>query len=269
MTELPHAAISRVEVERTRDRVRVDVHTARPGIVIGRKGSEADRLRAGLGKITGNNAVQLNIQEIKEPELDAALIAQGVADQLAGRVAFRRAMKRAVQNAQKAGALGIRVQCSGRLGGAEMSRTEWYREGRVPLHTLRADIDYGFRESRTTYGRIGVKVWIYRGDILPYKSVMEDKISKEAAMAVGETSGQAKPRTVVSSAAARRRTEAAETTEVVQPTDAETTTVEVDPAPLVKEGDAEFEKLLAEEEAIEASTREAHETPHFRGGDGD
>ena len=266
MTELPHAAISRVEVERTRDKVRVDVHTARPGIVIGRKGSEADRLRAGLGQSTGNNAVQLNIQEIKEPELDAALIAQGVADQLAGRVAFRRAMKRAVQNAQKAGALGIRVQCSGRLGGAEMSRTEWYREGRVPLHTLRADIDYGFRESRTTYGRIGVKVWIYRGDILPYKSVMEDKISKEAAMAVGETSGQTKLRTVVSSAAARRRTEA---TEVVQSTDAQTTTVEADPAPLVKEGDAEFEKLLAEEEAIEASTREAHETPHFRGGDGD
>ena len=266
MTELPHAAISRVKVERTRDKVRVDVHTARPGIVIGRKGSEADRLRAGLGQITGNNAVQLNIQEIKEPELDAALIAQGVADQLAGRVAFRRAMKRAVQNAQKAGALGIRVQCSGRLGGAEMSRTEWYREGRVPLHTLRADIDYGFRESRTTYGRIGVKVWIYRGDILPYKSVMEDKISKEAAMAVGETSGQTKLRTVVSSAAARRRTEA---TEVVQSTDAQTTTVEADPAPLVKEGDAAFEKLLAEEEAIEASTREAHETPHFRGGDGD
>jgi len=266
MTELPHAAISRVEVERTRDKVRVDVHTARPGIVIGRKVSEADRLRAGLGQITGNNAVQLNIQEIKEPELDAALIAQGVADQLAGRVAFRRAMKRAVQNAQKAGALGIRVQCSGRLGGAEMSRTEWYREGRVPLHTLRADIDYGFRESRTTYGRIGVKVWIYRGDILPYKSVMEDKISKEAAMAVGETSGQTKLRTVVSSAAARRRTEA---TEVVQSTDAQTTTVEADPAPLVKEGDAAFEKLLAEEEAIEASTREAHETPHFRGGDGD
>ena len=269
MTELPHAAISRVEVERTRDKVRVDVHTARPGIVIGRKGTEADRLRAGLGKITGNNAVQLNIQEIKEPELDAALIAQGVADQLAGRVAFRRAMKRAVQNAQKAGALGIRVQCSGRLGGAEMSRTEWYREGRVPLHTLRADIDYGFRESRTTYGRIGVKVWIYRGDILPYKSVMADKVSAEAAMAVGETSGDPKPRTVVSSAAGRRRTEVAGATEAVQLTDVEATTPEADPAPLVKEGDAEFEKLLAEEEAIEASTRETHETPHFRGGDGD
>ena len=161
MTELPHAAISRVEVERTRDRLRVDVHTARPGIVIGRKGAEADRLRKGLGKISGNLQVQLNIQEIKEPELDAALIAQGVADQLTGRVAFRRAMKRAVQNAQKAGALGIRVQCSGRLGGAEMSRTEWYREGRVPLHTLRADIDYGFREADTTYGILGVNVWIY------------------------------------------------------------------------------------------------------------
>ena len=191
MSELPHAAISRIEVERTRDRLRVDVHTARPGIVIGRRGSEADRLRAGLTKITGNNKVQLNIQEIKQPELDAALIAQGVADQLAGRVAFRRAMKRAVQNAMKAGSQGIRVQCSGRLGGAEMSRTEWYREGRVPLHTLRADIDYGFREARTPAGRIGVKVWIYKGDILPYKAQVEEKIAREAAMAVGETSGQA------------------------------------------------------------------------------
>ena len=206
MTQLPHAAISRVEIERTRDRLRVDVHTARPGIVIGRRGAEADRLRAGLTTITGNNKVQLNIQEIKQPELDAALIAQGVADQLAGRVAFRRAMKRAVQSAQKAGALGIRVQCSGRLGGAEMSRTEWYREGRVPLHTLRADIDYGFREARTPAGRIGVKVWLYKGDILPYKSSSEDKISREAAMAVGETSGGAgAPRRVVSSSAAARR----------------------------------------------------------------
>ena len=261
MEDLPHAAISRVEVERTSNKLRIDVHTARPGIVIGRKGSEADRLRAGLSKITGNHQVQLNIQEIKEPELEAALIAQGVADQLAGRVAFRRAMKRAVQNAQKAGAKGIRVQCSGRLGGAEMSRTEWYREGRVPLHTLRADIDYGFREARTTYGRIGVKVWIYKGEILPYKSVLEDKITKEAAMAAGETSGQNKPRTVVSSAAGRRRAEATE-----EPT---SEAIEADPEPLVKEGDAEFEKLLAEEEAIEASTKDSHETPHFRGGDGD
>ena len=260
MEDLPHAAISRVEVERTSNKLRIDVHTARPGIVIGRKGSEADRLRAGLSEITGNHQVQLNIQEIKEPELEAALIAQGVADQLAGRVAFRRAMKRAVQNAQKAGAKGIRVQCSGRLGGAEMSRTEWYREGRVPLHTLRADIDYGFREARTTYGRIGVKVWIYKGEILPYKSVLEDKITKEAAMAAGETSGQNKPRTVVSSAAGRRRAEATE-----EPI---SEAIEADPEPLVKEGDAEFEKLLAEEEAIEASTKDSHETPHFRGGDG-
>jgi small subunit ribosomal protein S3 len=272
MKDLAHAAISRIEVERTRDRLRIDVHTARPGIVIGRKGAEADRLRAGLTEITGNHAVQLNIQEIKEPELEAALIAQGVADQLAGRVAFRRAMKRAVQNAQKAGALGIRVQCSGRLGGAEMSRTEWYREGRVPLHTLRADIDYGFREARTTYGRIGVKVWIYKGDILPYKARLEDKISREAAMAVGETSGQSKPRAVVSSAAARRRTtEKAEVTDTAEMAEAfpDEGVTESELAPLVKEGDEEFERLLAEEEAIEASTREQHETPHFRSGDAD
>ena len=253
MTQLPHAAISRVEVERTRDRLRVDVHTARPGIVIGRRGSEADRLRAGLTKISGNPKVQLNIQEIKQPELDAALIAQGVADQLVGRVAFRRAMKRAVQNAQKAGAKGIRVQCSGRLGGAEMSRTEWYREGQVPLHTLRADIDYGFREAHTTYGRIGVKVWIYKGDILPYKPQTDDKALREAAMAVGDTAGEAKaPRRVVSSAAKKR---------------AEAATEEA--APLLKDADPEIERLLEEEEQIERATRQHHETPHFRPGDGD
>ena len=262
MTDLPHAAISRVEVERTRDRLRVDVHTARPGIVIGRRGAEADRLRSRLAEITGNNKVQLNIQEIKQPELDAALIAQGVADQLAGRVAFRRAMKRAVQNAQKAGALGIRVQCSGRLGGSEMSRTEWYREGRVPLHTLRADIDYGFREAKTTAGRIGVKVWIYKGDILPYKAATEDKITREAAMAVGETSGDAAPAKVVSSSA-RRRTEAA-------PLDSAAVADATDEAkPLLQEADPEIEKLLEEEEAIERSITEHHETPHFRPGDGD
>jgi len=255
MTELPHAAISRVEIERTRDKLRIDVHTARPGIVIGRKGSEADRLRAGLTKITGNPKVQLNVIEIKQPEIDAALIAQGVADQLAGRVAFRRAMKRAVQSAQKAGALGIRVQCSGRLGGAEMARTEWYREGRVPLHTLRADIDYGFREARTTAGRIGVKVWIYKGEILPYKSAEDDKIGREAAMAVGETSGGlAKP--VVSSAARRRAEEAG------AEGDGEQTEIE----PLIKEADPELERLLAEEEEIERQTKERHDTPHFRDG---
>ena len=261
MRECANAAISRIEVERTRDRLRIDVHTARPGIVIGRRGAEADRLRAGLAQITGNVKVQLNIQEIKQPELDAALIAQGVADQLAGRVAFRRAMKRAVQNALKAGAQGIRVQCSGRLGGSEMARTEWYREGRVPLQTLRADIDYGFREARTTYGRIGVKVWIYKGDILPYKAILEDKISKEAAMAVGETAGEGRPRKVVSSSARRKQAETPETP-AVEPTEEEAT-------PLIKEADPEFERLLEEEEEIERSTREHHEAPHFRPGDAD
>src|SRR5687768_7500077 len=251
MTQLPHAAISRVEIERTRDRLRVDVHTARPGIVIGRRGAQADELRAALTKITGNNRVQLNIQEIKQPELDAALIAQGVADQLAGRVAFRRAMKRAVQNAQKAGALGIRVQCSGRLGGAEMSRTEWYREGRVPLHTLRANIDYGFREAKTTSGRVGVKVWIYKGDILPYKPQTDDKISREAAMAVGDTSGGQPERRVVSSASARKATAA----------EVETA------APLLKEADPELEKLLDEEEEIARRVHDTSEAPHFRGED--
>ena len=154
--ELETAAVSRIEIERTRDRIRVDIHTARPGIVIGRRGAEADRLKKELEKITGlPNRIQLNIQEIKQPELDATLIAQGIADQLVRRVAFRRAMKRAIQTVQKAGALGIKVQCSGRLGGAEMSRKEQYREGRVPLHTLRADIDYGFREAKTATGRVG------------------------------------------------------------------------------------------------------------------
>ncbi len=160
-----HSGVSRVDIERTRDRVTVDVFTARPGIVIGRRGTEADAIRGHLEKMSGKQ-VKLNIQEIKSPELDAQVTAHNVAEQLRGRVSFRRAMRRATQNAMKAGAKGVRVQCSGRLGGSEMSRTEWYREGQVPLHTLRANIDYGFDEARTTYGRIGVKVWIYRGDIL-------------------------------------------------------------------------------------------------------
>ncbi len=251
-TELPHAAISRIEVERTRDRLRIDVHTARPGIVIGRRGSEADRLRTKLSKISGNPKVQLNIQEIKQPELEAALVAQGVADQLAGRVAFRRAMKRAVQNAQKAGALGIRVQCSGRLGGSEMARTEWYREGRVPLHTLRADIDYGFREARTTAGRIGVKVWLYKGDILPYKVSSDERIHREAAMAAGQTSGSDAPVGGVVSSAGRRG-------EIEDPS--------AEPAPLLREADPEFERLLEEEEQIERATRDQSQTPNFRPGD--
>ncbi|NKE09536.1 MULTISPECIES: 30S ribosomal protein S3 [Kocuria] len=163
-TGMERAGISKVEIERTRDRVRVDIHTARPGIVIGRRGAEADRIRGELEKLTGKQ-IQLNILEVKNPEADAQLVAQGVAEQLASRVAFRRAMKKAIQSAQRAGAKGIRIQCAGRLGGAEMSRSEFYREGRVPLHTLRANIDYGFFEAKTTFGRIGVKVWIYKGDL--------------------------------------------------------------------------------------------------------
>ena len=161
---MERAGISKVEIERTRDRVRVDIHTARPGIVIGRRGAEADRIRTELEKLTGKQ-VQLNILEVKNPETDAQLVAQGVAEQLASRVSFRRAMRKGMQTTMRSGAKGIRVQCAGRLGGAEMSRSEFYREGRVPLHTLRANIDYGFYEARTTFGRIGVKVWIYHGDI--------------------------------------------------------------------------------------------------------
>lgn len=260
--QLHRAAVSRIEIERTRDRLRVDIHTARPGIVIGRRGAEVDRLRQELFKLT-KQQVQLNIQEIKQAELDAALIAQSVADQLAGRIAFRRAMKRAVQTTMKAGALGIRIQCSGRLGGSEMARTEWYREGRVPLHTLRADIDYGFTEARTTVGRIGVKVWIYKGDILPYRTVTEDKISKEAAMAVGDTAGEPRPRRVVRAGGARRPISDPVPIEALAASD----DIPEDITPVVKEGDPELERLLAEEEEIERRTREHHETPHFRMGE--
>jgi small subunit ribosomal protein S3 len=171
---MERAGIAKVEIERTRDRVRVDIHTARPGIVIGRRGAEADRIRGDLEKLTGKQ-VQLNILEVKNPEIDAQLVAQGVAEQLSSRVAFRRAMRKAIQSAMKSGAKGIKVQCGGRLGGAEMSRSEFYREGQVPLHTLRADIDYGFYEARTTFGRIGVKVWIYKGDAPQSRAEREAK----------------------------------------------------------------------------------------------
>ena len=272
MGQLESAAVSRIEIERTRDRLRVDVHTARPGIVIGRRGAEADRLRRHLGRMTKNANVQLNIQEIKQPELDAALIAQGIADQLTRRISFRRAMKRAIQTVQKAGAQGVRVQCSGRLGGSEMSRKESYREGRVPLHTLRADIDFGFREARTATGRVGVKVWIYKGDILPYRTAPEDKIAREAAMAVGETSGQARPRRIVSAGGGRRRPELGEPGAVPEEVPAPVVAAEPEEAPsepaaepVAPPADDALEKLLAEEEEIERRTRdEHHETPHFR-----
>jgi small subunit ribosomal protein S3 len=170
--KLARAAVSGIEIERAGDQIKIDIHTARPGIVIGKKGAEVEYLRSEIEKETGKH-VQINIEEVKRPELDATLVAQSVAEQLEARVSFRRAMKRAVTAAMRSGARGIKVACSGRLGGAEMARTEWYREGRVPLHTLRAVIDYGFAEALTTFGRIGVKVWIYKGDILPEKAATE------------------------------------------------------------------------------------------------
>ena len=164
--QLARAAVSKIEIERAGDKIKIIVTTARPGVVIGKKGAEIDSLRKKLEKVA-NGPVSIEVVEVKRPELDAALIAQSVAEQLEGRVAFRRAMRRAVQSARKSGAKGIRIQCSGRLGGAEMSRREWYREGRVPLHTLRAKIDYGFATAATTMGSIGVQVWVYHGEVLP------------------------------------------------------------------------------------------------------
>ena len=164
--QLARAAVSKVEIERAGDKIKVIITTARPGVVIGKKGAEIDALRKKLEKIA-NGPVNIEVIEVKRPELDAELIAQSIAEQLEGRVAFRRAMRKAVQSARKSGAKGIRIQCSGRLGGAEMSRREWYREGRVPLHTLRAKIDYGFCTARTTMGAIGVQVWVYHGEVLP------------------------------------------------------------------------------------------------------
>ncbi|NLN07095.1 MAG: 30S ribosomal protein S3 [Firmicutes bacterium] len=166
--QLENAGVSRVEIERAANRVRISIHTAKPGIVIGKGGSGVEELRKQLEKLTGKQ-VHINIVEIKNPELDATLVAENIAAQLSKRVAFRRAMKQAVFRTMRAGAKGIKVMVSGRLGGAEIARTESYHEGTVPLQTLRADIDYGFTEAHTTYGRIGVKVWIYKGDVLPTK----------------------------------------------------------------------------------------------------
>jgi small subunit ribosomal protein S3 len=234
---------------------------ARPGIVIGRRGAEAERLKKDLEKITGQkNKISLNIQEIKQPELDAALIAQGICDQLLRRVAFRRAMKRGIQTVQKAGAMGVKIQASGRLGGAEMSRRESYREGRVPLHTLRADIDYGFREARTSTGRVGVKVWIYKGDILPYQLTNDEKIVREAAMAAGDAvpvgAAPAAPKGVVRAGGGRRRVEAEPVAEPVA--------ADVNPADLLASND-EVERRLSVEEEIERRTAQGQsDTPHFR-----
>ena len=163
--KLKNASVSRIVIERPAKSIRVTIHTARPGVVIGKKGEDVEKLRNAIAKMTGTSA-QINIAEIRKPELDAKLVAEGIASQLERRVMFRRAMKRAVQNAMRLGAKGIKVQVSGRLGGAEIARAEWYREGRVPLHTFRADIDYSTAEALTTYGIIGVKVWIFKGEVL-------------------------------------------------------------------------------------------------------
>jgi small subunit ribosomal protein S3 len=292
--QLESAAVSRIEIERNSDRIRVDIHTARPGIVIGRRGAEAERLKKDLEKITGQkNKISLNIQEIKQPELDAALIAQGICDQLLRRVAFRRAMKRGIQTVQKAGAMGVKIQASGRLGGAEMSRRESYREGRVPLHTLRADIDYGFREARTSTGRVGVKVWIYKGDILPYQLTNDEKIVREAAMAAGDAvpvgSSPTTPKGVVRAGGGRRRVDAEPVSDdavieemqgsvsdkVDEAAQHETTNEILDdvqddavtdtPVADLLASTPEVEAQLSVEEEIERRTASDHtDTPHFR-----
>lgn len=174
------AAIAKVEIERASEKIRVNVHTARPGVIIGRKGADIDRLREELQKITGNKEVHINIREIKNPSTDAQLISENIALQLEKRIAFRRAMKKSMQQAMDAGAKGIKMQTKGRLAGSEIARAEGYHEGSVPLHSLRADIDYGFSEARTTYGKIGVKVWVYKGDVMKREPVRPRRISEDA-----------------------------------------------------------------------------------------
>src|SRR5919109_2150517 len=173
------AGISRVVIERPHKKCRVTVHSARPGILIGKKGADIEKLRGELAKLTSSE-VHLNIVEVRKPEIDATLVAEGIAQQLERRVAFRRAMKRAVQSAMRMGALGIRINCGGRLGGAEIARMEWYREGRVPLHTLRAEIDFGESTAKTTYGTCGVKVWVFKGEIMAHDPMALDKRASEA-----------------------------------------------------------------------------------------
>lgn len=178
--KLSQASVSRIQIERTAGNANITIHTARPGLVIGKKGEDIERLRHDVTKMMGLPTVHINIEEIRKPELDAQLVAESIAQQLERRIMFRRAMKRAVQNTMRIGAGGIRVNVAGRLNGAEIARTEWYREGRVPLHTLRADIDYGVAEANTTYGIIGVKVWIFKGEVIGAEAT-ETKSSKTAA----------------------------------------------------------------------------------------
>ena len=179
MAELKQAAVSKIVIERPHKKCRVTIHSARPGVVIGKKGADIEKLRRKVAELTDSDVV-INIVEIRKPELDAQLVAESIAQQLERRVAFRRAMKRAVQSAMRLGAGGIRINCSGRLGGAEIARMEWYREGRVPLHTLRADVDYGVATAFTTYGTCGVKVWIFKGEIMEHDPMAQDKKMAEA-----------------------------------------------------------------------------------------
>ncbi len=179
MKRLEQAGVSRIVIERPTKKAKITIHSARPGVVIGKKGTDIEKLRSDLSKLAKSD-VSLNIVEIRKPELDAKLIAEGIAQQLERRVAFRRAMKRAVQSAMRLGALGIRINCGGRLGGAEIARVEWYREGRVPLHTLRADIDHGQGTAMTTYGTCGIKVWVYKGDIMAHDPMAQDKKLQES-----------------------------------------------------------------------------------------
>ena len=179
MESLPQAAISKVVIEHPAKLCRISIYAARPGVIIGKKGSDIEKLKAKLGKMT-SSAVSLNIVEIRKPEVDARLVAQGIADQLERRIAFRRAMKRAVQSAMRLGAEGIRINCGGRLGGAEIARSEWYREGRVPLHTLRGNVDYAEAQAHTAYGVCGVKVWVFKGEILGHDPLAQDRLMMEA-----------------------------------------------------------------------------------------
>jgi small subunit ribosomal protein S3 len=219
--ELVRGALSRIEIERIGEKkVQVDIHTARPGVVIGRSGAEVDRLRTMLENLC-KREIKINVIEVQNAETDAQLLARSIADQLQGRVSFRRALKRAVTTAMKAGAQGVRVQATGRLGGAEMGRREWYREGRVPLNNLRADVDFGKATARTTVGAVGVKVWVYKGDVVPSLSATREKIAAEAALATGgapsrrapakaraERAAGEKPRTLIEAGGGKRLVEA-------------------------------------------------------------
>ncbi len=185
-SQLYTAGVSRIEIERTANKIKVNIHTAKPGMVIGKGGSGIDAIRKALEKLTNNKSLNVNITEVKVPETNAQLVAENIAAQLEKRISFRRAMKQTMQRTMRSGAKGIKSMCSGRLGGAEIARSEWYREGTIPLQTLRADIDYGFAEANTTYGKIGVKVWIYKGEVLPEAKTRAVAQEKAAAMEGGE-----------------------------------------------------------------------------------